>query len=153
MPHGICHGVQLSLVDIIAADSQGNRSGGFRIDNGPQTALLAEHNQVGVRLRYDGNAAVVVHYLYENSHTASLEETVVSEFLFRGISREELPQTIPDNSDRLAEQAFGLDTFQSIGRIIRRHVCQEPLVIEWNLQKIRIIQRPGQDAHIHFGLP
>ena len=114
MPHGICHGIQFCLVYIIAADGQGDCSGRFRIDNGTQTALLAEHNQVGVRLGYDGNTAVVVHDLNQNTHAASLEETVISEFLFRGISGKELPQTIPDNPDRLAEQAFGLDAFQGI---------------------------------------
>ena len=58
--NGIGHGVQLGLVNVIAADEQGDGSHGFRIHDGAEATLLTVHNQVRMGFRNDGDAAVVI---------------------------------------------------------------------------------------------
>ena len=76
---GIHHGVQFGLVDVVVPDYQGDGPGGHRIDDGTEAVLLAEQDQVGVRLRNDGDAAVVVDDLNQNAYAAAFEESFVRE--------------------------------------------------------------------------
>ena len=76
-PHGIHHRVQFRLVDIIAADDQGDGPVRHRIDDGTETLLLAEEDQVRMRFRDDGHAPVFIDDLDQRADAAAFEEPFI----------------------------------------------------------------------------
>ena len=153
VPDGVDDGVQFGFVDEIGPDDEGNGPHRRGLDDGPEAFLLAEHNQMGMGLRDDGDAAVIVDDLNQDADPAAFEITVIGEIAFLEIRRIELPQAVADNPEGLAEQGLRRDVLLRVGGITGRHIGQEALVVERNIQEAGLPDRSCDDAHIHLGLP
>ena len=70
---GIHYGIQFSLVYVVAAYGQRDCTTGHGVYNRAQATLLAKHYQIGMGFRNNGNAAVVVYYMYQYSYPSAFK--------------------------------------------------------------------------------
>ena len=152
-PEGGDDGVHLGLVDVVAADGQGDGPAGHRIDDGAEAMLLAAKDQRGVGLREDGDAAVVVDELDQDAHTPALEVAIVGEVAFFQIFRVDQLHAVMDHPDGLREEGFPPDAFLPEDGVVGGDIGQEALVVERDFEQALLADRPGENAHVHFGFP